>query len=105
MTGFSSGFSSSAARGIVVPVAKRGRLRGDAVTSEFGGELDFSSVGVLKSVEGAFDVMDIFVNGVMLEMGTDYTVSSVRTLVFHPEFRVCAEDKIAVMLKDVELSS
>lgn len=102
MTGFGSGFNSPR---VILPVAKRGRLKGDLVTAEYGGELDFSIVGVLKSVEGAFDVMDVFVNGLMLDMGSDYTVTSVRTLVFNPEFRVCAEDKIAVLLKDAELSS
>jgi len=85
---------------ISIPIFKKGKLSGELVTSEYGGTLDFSSIGSLRSTAGAYESMDVFSNGILLDQDDDYTVPTVSSITFGPTFRVINTDKITITIRN-----
>lgn len=85
---------------ISIPIFKKGKLSGELVTAEYGGTLDFSSIGSLRSTAEAYESMDVFSNGILLDQYDDYTVPTISSITFGPTFRVINTDKITITIRN-----
>jgi len=82
---------------------RKGKISGSAISTQYGGTLDFSSVGALRATGDAAAGMDVYLNGVLLVQGDDYTVAAVDEITFVAGFRVVADDSIVVVIRNAAL--
>ena len=82
---------------------RKGVVSGAAISAEYGGVLDISSVGALRATGDAASGMDVYLNGVLLIQGNDYTVTAVDEITFVAGFRIVGDDNLVVVIRNAAL--